>query len=217
MSAAAFGQITGNVTFQGKPPVMQPIQAIANDPNCARVHKNPVLEDSVLVGPNGEFQNVVVSIKPAAGQVLKGQIPQAAAMLDQKGCMYSPHVVACMVGQAFNVKNSDKWLHNVHALCFNNAAFNFGQASPGVKALTPFQAAEIFKIKCDVHPWMSAWICVFDHPYFAVTDANGAYSIDTTGLPNGNYTLDLWQEKYGEQEVKVAVNAGKGTVDCQFK
>jgi plastocyanin len=217
LCSSALAQIAGAVKLSGTPPEMPEITAIKNLPDCAKMHKDPVYEETVLVGDNGELDNVVVSIKPAAGQRLKGDIPKTPATIDQKACMYRPHVVACMIGQDFVVKNSDEFLHNVHALCFDNDPFNFGQPAPGEKKLAPFTVAENFKIKCDVHPWMSAWICVFDHPYFGVTGEDGKYSIDTKGLPDGDYTLDAWQEKYGEQTQKITVKDGKATADFTFK
>jgi hypothetical protein len=131
--------------------------------------------------------------------------------------MYHPHVVACMIGQDFIVKSSDNFLHNVHALSVDNEPINVGMPAPGEKKLAPFTAPETFKIKCDVHPWMAAWICVFDNPFFAVTGEDGKYSIDTKGLPDGDYTLDAWQEKYGDMTQKITVKDGKATSDFTFK
>ncbi len=215
MSGSAFSQITGNVTLQGQPPVMPPIKAIANDSNCGKLHKDPVLEETVVAGPKGELQNVVVSIKMNA-PANKAQVPQKAVVLDQKGCVYQPHVIACMVGQEIDVLNSDKCQHNVHGLCFNNDPFNFA-SGPGQKKIAHYDLPENFKVKCEVHPWMSAWICVINNPYFAVTDADGVYSIDTKGLSDGQYTLTFWQERFGEHDQKVTLKDGKGTADYQFK
>jgi hypothetical protein len=217
LCSAAFAQITGVVKLAGTPPEMPEITAIKNVPDCAKLHKDPLYEETVLVGDHGELQNVVMSIKPAAGHALKGDIPKTPAILDQKWCMYRPHVVACMIGQDFVVKNSDDFLHNIHALCFDNEPFNFGQPAPGEKKLAPFTVAENFQVKCDVHPWMSAWICVFDNPYFAVTGPDGKYSINTKGLPDGDYTVDAWQERYGDQAEKITVKDGKASADFTFK
>ncbi len=217
LCSASFAQITGFVKLEGKAPDMPQIKAIANDPNCSKLHKDPVFEETVVVGDKGELANVVVSIKPADGQKLAGTIPAKPAVLDQKGCMYHPHVIAVMVGQDVTVKSSDPFLHNVHALCIDNDGFNFGQPAPGSKKIDPFKTAETFKIKCDVHPWMAAWVRVLDNPFFAVTGEDGKYSIDTAGLADGDYTLTFWQEKYGEKDAKVTVKNGKGTADFSFK
>lgn len=215
--SASFGQISGAVKLDGKPPEMPEITAIKNNPDCAKMHKDPVYEETVVVGDNGELANVVVSIKPAEGQKIKGDIPKDPAVLDQKGCMYHPHVIACMVGQDVTIKSSDPFLHNVHALCIDNDPFNFGQPVPSEKKITPFTTPETFKVKCDIHPWMAAWIVVLDNPYFAVTNEKGTYSIDIKGLPDGDYTLSAWQEKYGEQTQKISVKDGKATADFTFK
>lgn len=217
LGGVAFGQITGSVKLDGQPPQMAQIKGVAADPNCAKLHKDPVFEETVVVGDKGELQNVVVSIKPADGQTLKGEVPKKPAVLDQKGCVYHPHVIAVMTGQSVDIKSSDPFLHNVHALCIDNAGFNFGQPAPSVKKIDPFQTAETFKVKCDIHPWMAAWVRVLDNPFFAVTGEDGKFSIDTAGLADGDYTLVFWQEKYGEKEAKVTVKGGKGAADFSFK
>lgn len=157
LCSVSFAQITGLVKLDGKAPDMPEIKGIANDPICSKLHKDPVYDETVVVGDKGELANVIVSIKPADGQKLAGGVPTTPAVLDQKGCIYHPHVIACMVGQQVNVKNSDPFMHNVHALSLDNEGFNVGQPAPGVKKLDPFKAPETFKIKCDVHPWMGAW------------------------------------------------------------
>lgn len=213
----SFGQITGSVKLEGNPPQMAEIAAIKTVPDCAKLHKDPVYEETVVVGDKGELANVVVSIKPADGQKLPGDVPKEPATIDQKGCVYYPHVIAVMAGQGIDVKSSDPFLHNVHGLCIDNDGFNFGQPTPSVKKLDPFKTPETFKIKCDVHPWMVAWIAVLDNPFFAVTKEDGQYSIDTKNLPDGDYTLTSWQEKYGSKEQKISVKGGKAKADFSYK
>ncbi|HZL36586.1 MAG TPA: hypothetical protein VFC78_14800 [Tepidisphaeraceae bacterium] len=220
LCGASFGQITGTVMLKGKPPEMKQIDAVKTVPACAMLHKDPVFEETVVTGDKGELANVVVSIKTPEGKDL-GTAPTTPAVLDQKGCMYRPHVVAVMVDQPLEVQNSDPFLHNVHTLSFDNAAVNVGMVNAGKKVLEPFKAVETFKVKCDVHPWMSAWIRVLDNPYFAVTSADeksiGTYSIDTKGLPDGEYSFIAWHEKYGTSpEQKVKVTGGKAQVNFTF-
>jgi plastocyanin len=201
--------VTGTVKFEGKAPPRRPIN-MAGVAQCAQLHKGPVLEETLIVGKGGELANVVVSLKnPPAG----GKAPAEPAVLDQKGCRYEPHVLPMMVGQRVLVKNSDPFLHNVHGLPEENSGFNFGQnnVDPG-KAINPMKAAEIFRVKCDVHPWMSAWFAVFDHPYFAVTDASGKFTLK--GVPDGEHEVLLWHEKLGESEAKVTVKGGKGELNA---
>src|SRR5204863_1113955 len=131
------------------------------------------------------------------------------------GCMYEPHILALAIGQELKVKNSDGFLHNVHSLAEKNPGFNFGQPTQDDGKAVPDQpkVAEIFHVKCDVHPWMSAYIAVFDHPFFAVSKADGTYTIKN--VPDGDYTLQFWHEKYATTpvEVKVSVKDGKATAD----
>src|SRR5688572_30284055 len=208
----AAADVTGTVKFEGKAPPRKPIN-MAGVAQCAQLHKQPVLEESLVVGKGGELANVVVSLKnPPAG----GKAPAEPAVFDQKGCQYSPHVLPVMVGQKILVKNSDPFLHNVHGLPEENPGFNFGQNNidPG-KAIPPMKTAEYFRVKCDVHPWMSAWFAVFNHPYFGVTDATGKFTIK--GVPDGEHEVVLWHEKLGESEGKVTVKGGKGELNATMK
>jgi plastocyanin len=216
-SSVCFGQITGSVVLKGDPPDMPQIKAMAAVAQCAELHKDPVFEDSVVVGDKNELANVIVFIKPAAGQALKGPQKETPAVLDQKGCMYTPHVIAVQVGQPITVRNSDPFLHNVHALSIDNAAFNFAQVAVGDKKIEPFKEVETFQIKCDVHPWMKAIVRVFDNPYFAVTDEKGKFSVDTKGLPDGTYTVQAWHEVYHDSAPQqVEVKGGKAAKPADF-
>lgn len=213
-------QVTGKVTLEGKVPDMAEITGIKNNPDCAKSHKDPVYEETVVAGDKGELANVVVSLKPADGKQLDAPPPTEPAVLDQKGCVYVPHVLAVMVGQPISIKNSDQCLHNVDAVAVEdgNSSFNRAQPpGPRPMKIEPYKKAENIKYKCDVHPWMTAWIRVLDNPYFAVTNEDGKFSIDTKGLPDGQYTLVAWQEKYGEQTKPVQVKDGKADLDLKFK
>ena len=223
VSSFAFAEIKGTVSLDGKPPEMKEIDMSAVK-ECAAQHADPVLEPTVVADEKGNLANVIVAIKKAEGQELAGEVPSEPAVLDQEGCMYKPHVVAMMAGQEMVVKNSDAFLHNVHALSTTNPPFNFGQPTKDTegKKLGPDapKAEEYFRVKCDVHPWMSAYIGVFEHPYFAVTGEDGTYSIDTKGLADGEYTLTFWHEKLASDtpaEVKVTVKDGKAEADHKFK
>ena len=204
LCSTANAEITGTVSFEGEAP--EPAQIdMAAVKECAAQHPDGAFDESVLV-TDGKLANVVVSVK---AEGLQGNKPAQPATLDQKGCQYVPHVIAVMVGQPLVVKNSDPFLHNVHSLAIDNPAFNFGQPNkdPG-KNVPPMKVVERFKIKCDVHPWMGAHISVFDHPYFAVSKEDGTFTIPGN-LPDGEYTLVAWHEKFGEKEAKVNVSGGK--------
>ena len=135
-------------------------------------------------------------------------------MLDQKGCHYSPHVLGIQVGQPLQVLNSDSTLHNVHALPKANSEFNAGQPIQGMKTTHTFSTKEVMiPFKCDVHGWMNAWVGVLDHPYYAVTGADGTFSLK--GLPPGTYTIEAWHEKLGTQTQMVTLGA-KDNKDVAF-
>lgn len=215
VSVSVHADVTGKVKLDGTPPEMKVIDMSAVK-ECAALHPDPVTEESVIVGDKGELKNVVVSIKKDEDKDMPGAVPKGAAVLDQKDCMYEPHVLAMMVGQDLIVKNSDPFLHNVHSDPKDNDVFNAAMPNKndGVKIDPQPKAPETFRVKCDVHPWMSAWIAVFDHPYFAVTGDDGTF--DIKNLPDGTYTLQAWHEKYGTQEQKITVKDGKAEVNFTF-
>jgi plastocyanin len=141
-------------------------------------------------------------------------VPGEAVKLDQKGCRYIPHVVSMMVGQRLEAANSDAFLHNVHTLPAKNPETNVPQAGidPG-KPLNPVKVAERFRVKCDVHPWMSAWVVAVDHPFHSVTGEDGYFALSR--LPPGKYTLTAWHETLGEQTRQVTVKQGE-PVEVEF-
>ena len=219
-SSVALADITGKVTLDGKPPAMKDIDMSAVK-ECAAQHADPVTEQTVVADDKGNLANVIVAIKKAEGQDLAGEAPSEPAVLDQKGCMYEPHVLGVMAGQKFLVKNDDAFLHNVHSLSTVNPPFNFGQPNKHEgQEVDSLKAEEYFRVKCDVHPWMSAYIGVFEHPFFAVTKEDGTFTIPSKGLADGEYTLTFWHEKYASEtpaETKVTVKDGKAEANHQFK
>jgi plastocyanin len=207
------GDITGKVVFEGKAPAPTRLRMDA-DKVCARIHTTPVMSEEVVVNKNGTLKNVLVYVKDGLGGK-KFDPPKEKAVLDQIGCVYKPHVLGIMVGQELEILNSDPTLHNVHSLSKANPKFNVAMPMKGMKLNKKFDKVETFKVKCEVHPWMGAYIGVFNHPYFAVTDDNGNYTIK--GLPAGEYTIETWHEKYGTQTMKVAVGAtDKKTADFKY-
>ena len=205
VSSVSFADITGTVKFEGEAPEPAQIDMSAVK-ECAAQHPDGAIDESLIVA-DGKLVNVVVSVK---ADNLQGEAPKEPAVLDQKGCQYNPHVIAVMVGQPLLVKNSDNFLHNVHALSIDNPAFNFGQPTKDTngRKIDPMKTAERFKVKCDVHPWMGAQVAVFEHPYFGVSKEDGTFKIPGN-LPDGEYTLVAWHEKLGEKEIKVNVAGGK--------
>jgi hypothetical protein len=216
VAVPASAQITGKVTLDGEAPEPQQLN-MAADPKCAAVHPNPVLDESITVGAGNELANVVVSLKAPEGKELKGAAPKEAAVIDQVGCMYVPHVIGIVVGQEVVVKNSDPIPHNVHSLAIDNDPFNIGQPQKGQenKVGNKFKVAERLVIKCDIHPWMTVHVNAFEHPYFAVTSDKGTFSIDGKGLEDGKYTLEIWHEKLATEPItqEIEIKGGKATVD----
>ena len=200
---ATAGNMSGKVTFEGTPPKVATFR-MDSDPNCGQPGTT-ASDETVLVGEGGALQNVFVYVKDGLGD-LKFPVPSTPVVLDQKGCHYTPHVVGVQVGQAFEVLNSDPTLHNVHALPTANREFNTGQPLAGLRHNHRFSTREVMvPFKCDVHPWMRAYVGVLDHPYFGVTGADGTFML--TGLPPGTYTVEAWHEKLGTQTQMVTIGA----------
>ena len=200
ISSALGGTLSGRVNFDGKSPKKRSIKMDA-DPVCGSAHKEPVYNQSFIINEAGYLQNVLVYLKDVK---YDGNTPDTQAVIDQNGCMYSPHVQGMMVGQDLLIKNSDATLHNIHGLPKLNSEFNF--AMPKVvkeKAIKMAKAENFIKIKCDVHSWMKAYVSVFDHPYFAVTDDSGHYQIDN--IPPGDYEVIAWQEKFKDKTLNASV------------
>jgi len=210
---ALAGDITGKVTFQGTPPKMARIMLNA-DPVCAREHaKEPMLSEEVVVNKNGTLRNVLVYVKEGLGN-RHFEAPAQKLVFNQKGCRYEPHVMGIQTGQDLEVVNSDPTLHNVHSLSTVNPQFNVAQPKQGMTLTKKFDKPETFKVKCEVHTWMGAYIGVFSHPFFAVTGDDGSFTLKN--LPPGDYTIETWHEKYGTQTMKVTVGA-KGAATADFK
>lgn len=201
------GSIAGTIKLVGTPPA-EPVIAMSADPVCEAHHDAPVHVEEVVVGPDGGLQNVFVYIKDYKGPI---PAPTGEAEIDQQGCEYVPHVLGVQVGETLKIKNTDGTLHNVHALAKNNPEFNIGQPVQGMVSEKTFDKPEVMiKFKCDVHAWMNAWVGVVPHPFFAVSDNSGNFTIK--GVPPGTYTIEAWHEKYGTQTQQVTVGAN-GTAD----
>jgi hypothetical protein len=215
-ASMASADVTGKVTLTGKAPVMKEID-MSGVKECAAQHVDPMTEQTVVASDKGELANVVISVKTDDPDSLGGEASKTPAVLDQKGCMYEPHVLPMMVGQKLVIKNDDAFLHNVHSLPTVNPGFNFGQPNKdgGKDAPAQPKVAENIKVKCDVHPWMSAWIVVLNNPFFSTSKEDGSFAIK--GLPDGEYTLVAWHEVYGTAEQKVKVAGGNASVNFTFK
>jgi len=167
----------------------------------------------VLAGSGGTLQNVFVYVKDGLGDRVF-PVPATPVVLDQKSCRYVPHVMGIQVGQTLDILSSDNTLHNVHAMPERNREFNQAHQLAGIKHTHVFSTKEVMiPFKCDVHKWMNAYIGVLDHPFYAVTGANGTFELK--GLPPGMYTIEAWHEKLGTQTQTVTVGE-KQTSDVAF-
>ena len=206
--------INGTVTFDGKAPALKPL-AMDADPACAKKHSSPVASEMLVLGNGNTMGNVIVYVSKGLPAGKTFPAPKNPVTLDQKGCQYVPHAQGIMVGQAYRILNSDGILHNVHALPKVNPQFNKPMPPTLKETTTTFAKPEpVFEVKCDVHPWMRAYIGVFEHPFFATSGADGKFTI--AGLDPGTYEITAWHERLGTQKATVKVGAS-GTVTQDFK
>jgi len=191
VSTLSAGSLTGKVDYKGPIPKKKSLKMDA-DPVCGSSHSSKVYNESFIIDDNNNLSNVMVWLKDVK---YIGKAPKDTAVIDQKGCLYTPHVQGIFKGQEVIIKNSDATLHNIHSMAKENKQFNFAMPKVVKKKKVTFDKVEDpFYIKCDVHPWMKAWVGVFDHPYFAVTDAGGNFTIEN--IPAGTYEVIAWQEKF---------------------
>lgn len=206
--------ITGKINLEGDPPKVRPINMSA-ELDCKELHTGAVMPE-VVVAKDGKLQNVFVWVKSGLGDK-KFEVSSEPVRLNQKGCVYVPHVLGLQTNQLIKIANSDPMTHNVHPLPKKNREWNKSQ-SPGASELEyRFPRVELkLAVKCNIHPWMRSYIHVVEHPFFAVTGADGTFEIK--GLPAGAYTIEAVHERLGEQEISVTVgDAESKDVELTFK
>ena len=209
VDAATASTIKGKVLLEGTPPE-NPVIKMSSDPACG----NAEVRGESYLADNGALQNVFVHITDGLGNKYIFDTPTEPVKLDQKGCRYVPHVLGVRTTQPLEVSNSDETLHNVHGMPKVNREFNQGQPIAGMKNSVTFTSPEVMvPFKCDVHPWMSAFIGVVSHPYFAVTGKEGTFELKT--VPPGTYTIEAWHEKLGRQTQSVVIGE-KDSKDVTF-
>ena len=197
------GSIAGVVNFMGTAPA-NPALDMSEEAECAAKYTDgPV--DPVVAVSDGKLANVFIRV---TGGLSAGPYPMPSgnAQIDQNGCLYVPRVVGIMVGQDLEISNSDPLLHNIKSAPTENRPFNISQ--PRVMSTTrSFRTPEVMvPLQCDVHGWMKAYVGVVEHPYFAVSGADGSFTI--SGLPDGTYTIEAWHETLGTQTTDVTVSGG---------
>ena len=203
MTVANGGTISGTVTYAGAMPKKVQIQKTKDTAVCG---KTTHYKEDMLVSGNKGLANVVVRIM----NISKGKGMDSMGsefVLDQNGCVFSPHISIIPLGAQCTILNSDGILHNIHTFSEKNRPINRAQPKFLKKVEVEFTEPEVIRVTCDAHGWMSAWIVVADHPYYAVTDEKGNFQLD--GVPPGTYSVKFWHEKLGESTGKITVGSGE--------
>jgi plastocyanin len=216
LPVAPAADITGIITFKGTPPAETEITPLMDNVDCAAMHKDTPTTHFYMVGPKGELADVVVSLKGVTGKSTGVNAPPA--VMDQKGCVYTPTILAIQTGQKLIVKNSDTCVHNVHTkpTVAGNEESNQVQMPGGADLTFTFPQPEPFlKFQCDVHPWMFAWVTVVDSPFFCVSGKDGKFAIKN--VPPGKYTIEAAHRKLGAQTQEVEIKDADATINFTFE
>ena len=213
MTVPAGAQPAGRGTIKGRIQLAGPVPGntiirMGADPMCGRANAGTRrLQESVVASPDGGLANVFVTLDGAFPQ---SPVPATPVTIDQRGCIYGPRVVGVRVGQMLAVRNSDALMHNVHGVSAKGNGFNVSEPKEGmVRTFRMTSEEAMLRLRCDVHSWMTAYIGVVSHPYFAVSSVGGGF--DITDVPPGTYTIRSWHERYGVLTQTVRVRAGAAT------
>lgn len=197
------GTITGKVIYNGA--VKKRTVLPTKDKSvCGKSRKVPV----VLVGDGGAVKDAVVYLKNVAQGKPWPEMAKKTPVLDQKDCIFTPHVQVARRGK-IDIVNSDPVLHNTHGYYGKRTAFNVALPEEGVTVTKVLKRPGTVKVDCDAHGWMLAWVQVVENPYFFQTGTDGTFTIDD--VPPGDYTMVVWQESLGETEYTVTVAANQTT------
>lgn len=226
--AKGTGVVKGKVVFDGDPPKPKALPPMNADKVCADANKaKPPVDQATIVYTKQGNAIPYAFVYMKEGVKDKYDPPKEAAVIDQKGCIYHPHVFGMIAGQALDIKSDDPTAHNIHSLPKKNTEFNLAQPQPGTikrEGKDTFNKPEMaIKFKCDVHGWMSAWCHVMTHPFFDVTkdhidntDEAKRGTFEIKDLPAGDYTLEAWHETFGTAQMKVSVKDGE-TQEVEIK
>jgi Polysaccharide lyase family 4, domain II len=209
------GSISGTVRFLGKIPARTKID-MSEDPACVEAHHGKALDESLVVSSQKSLANAFIYVKTGL-EGKRFETPSFPVVIDQNGCWFTPRVLGIQTNQILQVKNSDPVTHNIHPMAQINREWNHSQGAGDAPLGRKFTKQELMiRVKCNIHPWMHAFIGVVDNPYFAVSTVDGSYSLPN--LPPGTYTLAVWQETLGTQEQQVTVTPHSNTlVNLTFK
>ena len=206
---ATAGSIVGTVTYNGPVPILPPIDMSAS-PACVQANPSPVRPPGILVGDGGTLANVAVFVKEGIGNYTF-DAPTTPAILSQKNCLYEPHVMALMTNQPFEIENDDPTMHNVHPMPKHNRQWSNSQPAGSAALKSVFSRPEFaMPVLCNIHPWMRAFVFVFDHPYYAITPKSGVFTL--SNLPPGTYTIEAWHESLGTLDQVVTIGPRESKV-----
>jgi plastocyanin len=192
--------ISGTVTFEGTPPVGKKLNLPSG---CATPGQGAVYSNEVIVN-NGRLQNVLVRVIKGHEGKISSEASSEEIILDQKGCIYNPRVVAARVGQKVTFINSDPIFHNVRSVTKENQRFNVAMPKKNQRETRVFNKPEIFlQAKCSVHPWMGAYVAIMDHSFYGISNKKGEFTLPQ--LPRGQYTIEAWHEVFGTQVQEITV------------
>ena len=203
IKSGQIGTISGRALFKGEPPPPKELRVTLNKKTCGHTYQS----ESLLISEEGGIQNLVVSLL----RIPKGlpmETDDKPIQIDQQKCVFIPHVLLVPAGVEFEVLNSDPVLHSFHTMGAHNKELNIIQTKTKRRRLPlTFPEPDTIEVVCDVHSWMKAWIIVTEHPYYALTDAEGQFRLEN--VPEGTYRIRAWHEELGKhpvQEVVVTAN-----------
>ena len=208
-SPAHAAAIKGTTVLAGNPPEPRKLPVTIDQYVCGREKD----AEDLVVGPQRGVRNTVVwlATPPTGG---KWQNTDTKIEMDQKGCVFVPRVVIVPAGGTVDFLNSDRLLHNLHSVSRENPSFNRTQPK-GRTIPVAFARPEIIRVNCDLHSWMRSWVVVAEHPYYALTNEAGEFTLPN--VPPGKYTLSIWHETLGTTSREVTVGPQDVRVTVELK
>lgn len=206
----------GAVHLVGPPPSLPPVPTNAS---VARACGPSIPDRSLEVDPAGGLVDAVVWVDspPVSGSAEGASADAAPSLtLTQTKCDYVPHVLAARAGGTLAIVNGDPLVHSIHGAEGGRVLFNFAQPITGMRAeRTLPRTPGVVALRCELHPWMHAFVRVFDHPYFALTTAGGRFELHD--VPAGRHTLTVWQPRLGQRQLSIDVRAGMAPVQVEWR